>query len=545
MVKTEDITIDQCVQALQWMVAADYTLSVHGSLLNQLVAKCTKNDLESLRFIHSLITRQCIATEEDDVIIKTVLLNAYGLCGDVDSALDIFHSLKPSECGNAPIGAMMKVYVGNSRFSEAFSFYDQHQGDGNDVLHRLALKCCIKSNAFERGRELHSKLSGNENIFIKTALIGLYSHFGDVRTSQEIFDSVPDSEQNVYSINTMIAALVHNEDVDGAMAMMDRYRQSLDEYSYSFLVKWSVDHNRYDIGLRVIDSMPSSMSMRSVSLHRNLMEFYGAFGDVASVLTLYRSLKSSKNMKMNRHSLNVVLSALTHNGYHRRCLELYAEHQSMVDVVSHGVAIKACIATEDKAKGYQVMERMENGDDESVQSKNGRIECYGHFGDVDAAMEIFKSIESAQRDRQSVCAMMGAFIKNERYRDALALYDGYWKLHDDICHVLALKACGQLMDFEKGTHILRGHRLRESDNLQIQNSLITFYGHCRVVDSALTVFHGMETKDVVTVNAMMDAFRHCNRHRDCIELFVVSIVFALRCFSTSKMQNCVTWSLEV
>ena len=83
---------------------------------------------------------------------------------------------------------------------------------------------------------------------------------------------------------------------------------------------------------------------------------------------------------------------------------------------------------------------------------------------------------------------------------------------------------GQLMDFEKGTHILRGHRLRESDNLQIQNSLITFYGHFGDVNAALNVFRSMMIKEtdpmaIESVNAMMTGYLKNDHHEEALTLY--------------------------
>eukprot|EP01083_Nonionella_stella_P092769 259810_1 len=518
LIQSQDIQKDKYLTTLQWIQQYDYKLSIHGSLLNKLILKM-QNDLNALRYIHTLIDEERIEVDKDDIIVKTVLINAFAMCGSIatNDALNIFNSIDETQRDNASIGAMMKVYVNNHCHVDAFELYDRYKHTDNPVLHRLAVKACIQSNDFVKGKQLHSLLKDNEDVYLRTTLIDLYGHFNDIQVAQDIFNSIK-HHQNVFSINAMMKAFINNGCVDQALGIFNSYRITLDDISYALMLKACCQNNRHhQIGQNIISEHGHIMRSNNIVLKRALMEFYGVYGDVTSVLKIFRSIKEDK---MDVFCVNGLLSALVGNGYHERALQFYMEYEQWTDSVSHVFAIKSYIATKNQEKGYQIIDRIMNEDNNlCIQSKNALIEYYGHFGDMDKALQVFNTMNDTQ-DVITISALMSAYIKNERFQDALSLYDSCNNtLHDDVSHVLALKACGKINNEQKGRYIIDANHLLKSTNLHIQNSLISFFGNCHQIINALEVFDGIRIKDIVSVNSMMDAYRDCMMCDACVALF--------------------------
>ena len=517
LIKTESVGIDKCIQTLSWMQKYQYKLSIHGSLLNQLIAKCRKNhNLQSLKYIHSLINNQLIEVNKDDIIIKTVLINAYGVCAATDDALQIFNSIEDKDKNDVSIGAMMKVYVNNGYNRDAFILYDKYKENDDPVLHRLALRACINTNDFAKGIKLHAKLADmfSDNIYIKITLITFYGHFKDISMAQKLFESIK-QHRNVFAINAMIKAYINNGYADDALSLFKEYNNIMDDVSYGLIIKACADCNDYITGRDVINSNKNTIiKSENMMLKAALIEFYGKLGNISAAWKMFRSIKTDQ---MDTYCVNAMLSALVSTGNYQQALQFYTQYVPFIDSFSHTMAIKACIGTENIEKGYDIIDKLNNNN--SIQSKNVLIEYYGHFGDISKALNLFNSISMEDKDGISVSAMMAAYIKNEHFDQALDLYHTYYKLNDDISHVLALKACVYLKDFVRGRCIIRDNKLERSDNIQIKNSLISFYGNCDEIHNAQKIFSNVQNKDIVTINAMMDAYRECNLYSECIQLF--------------------------
>ena len=513
LIKSQKSGIDKCIQALKWMEKYKYKLSIHGSLLNQLIIKCHKNnnDLESLKYIHSLIDNHSIEVNKSDIIVKTVLINAYGVCQSMNDAINIFNDISDNDKDNGCIGAMMKVYVNTENYTQAFEFYEQYKQTDNDVLHRLVLKACINTNDFSKGRVLHTNLKDNDNIYIKITLIDFYGHFKDIKMSEKIFESLND-KKNIFGINAMIKAYINNGYIDKALALFDQFIDIMDDVTLLLVIKACAHSNNYLKGQQIINHKRFIGNTNNMVLKAALIEFHGQFGDISSAWKIFRSIKRDK---MDSYFLNAMLHALVTNGHYQQALQLYVNLEPLIDSISHTIAIKACIGTQNIEKGYEIIDKI-IGDD-NIQTKNILIEYYGHFKDIDKAFKVFTSLE--KKDAISVSSMMGAYIKSEQFNQALDLYDKYYELNDDISHVLALKSCAYLKDFQTGRNIIQDNALKKSNNIQIKNSLISFYGESNDIDNALQIFQSIENKDIVTMNAMMGTYRDCELYHECIELF--------------------------
>ena len=94
---------------------------------------------------------------------------------------------------------------------------------------------------------------------------------------------------------------------------------------------------------------------------------------------------------------------------------------------------------------------------------------------------------------------------------------------DDKCAVLALKACIQTKNFEKGIQI--HHDLeRITPNLQnvyLQSALINLYGEHSDIDTAVNIFNQIprSKRDSVIITSMMSAYLHCGQHLEAINLY--------------------------
>eukprot|EP01084_Bolivina_argentea_P285726 490035_1 len=131
---------------------------------------------------------------------------------------------------------------------------------------------------------------------------------------------------------------------------------------------------------------------------------------------------------------------------------------------------------------------------------------------------------------------MKAFINNGYNENALSLYqntlDG---LKDDTLHLLGIKAALNMNDFQFTQQIIDSLHI-DLDNIcalyckrqLLMNTIMDFYGQTGNIKTVLKMFDNipMETRDIVTVTIMMNAFCENGMNEKCIELFKCMNVFS-------------------
>ena len=87
-----------------------------------------------------------------------------------------------------------------------------------------------------------------------------------------------------------------------------------------------------------------------------------------------------------------------------------------------------------------------------------------YHGLIQDALNIFNSIDDDEKDTIMITTMMKILIANKRYDLALIIYDFYNKLHDNISHILAIKACIKSDNYDRGDEIYNKLNCNLNDN---------------------------------------------------------------------------------
>ncbi|CAL1406119.1 unnamed protein product [Linum trigynum] len=111
-------------------------------------------------------------------------------------------------------------------------------GGGSNLTYPMVLKACSSSlDAIHIGTMLHSHvthLGFQEDVYVQTSLLDMYSNCGDLVSSRKVFDEM--SERGIVSWNSMIA-LFHCSLVDESFSLVNQMRALvMDPSSTIFLV---------------------------------------------------------------------------------------------------------------------------------------------------------------------------------------------------------------------------------------------------------------------------------------------------------------------
>ena len=203
---------------------------------------------------------------------------------------------------------------------------------------------------------------------------------------------------------------------------------------------------------------------------------------------------------------------------------------SFHDTVSHILAIKSCI----KLRGYEIGKRihLQIGnmipieDRNYVEFQNTLIAFNGHFGEVETVWSIYRLIPRNKMNYGTTNVMMRILSGHNGPKCALEIYEQHSSLHNDESHMLAIKACTQMIQYgdwegrERGRQIHNSLKQKKLSRYTL-TELITFYGHCNDVDAAMNMFGSIPKNKVsaASISAMMKALMDNGEYTGSLSLY--------------------------
>ncbi|TXG51735.1 hypothetical protein EZV62_024259 [Acer yangbiense] len=194
--------------------------------------------------------------------------------------------------------------------------------------------------------------------------------------------------------------------------------------------------------------------------------------------------------------------------------------------LSCSFAIKSCIRFSSLVCGLQIHARItRDGYQSDSLLMTTLMGLYSNSEKPVEACRVFDEIP--QRDTVAWNVLLSCYIRNQRTRDVLCLFDNMnFGVNgcepDNVTCLLVLQACAHLGALEFGEKV---HRYIQehgySDAINLSNSLITMYSRCGSLDKAYGVFKGMSIrqKNVVSWSAMISGFAMNGYGREAIEAF--------------------------
>ena len=113
--------------------------------------------------------------------------------------------------------------------------------------------------------------------------------------------------------------------------------------------------------------------------------------------------------------------------------------------------------------------------------------------------------------------MMKFLINNKLYNKALIIYNEYNQLHDNILHLLALKACILDEHYDTGNQICTKLNLHGNIPIELYNKMIEFYGLFDI-HKARELFDS-DHKDAVSVTTMMNAYISSGQWQEALVIY--------------------------
>eukprot|EP01083_Nonionella_stella_P022718 62787_1 len=223
-----------------------------------------------------------------------------------------------------------------------------------------------------------------------------------------------------------------------------------------------------------------------------------------------------------------MMSGLIYNRNYTDALTIYNQmDHGHKDAIIYSLAIKSCNALGDKQLIQRIEKELCRKETQVMESTAGLpikaslIDHYGHCGDMDKATDIFNSVRNQTKNTAIVNAMITAYVNNGYNHEALRLYDDQISKPDSISHSLALKACTNTCNFNKGKDIINTIGQIRDVHIQLKHTVIHFYGACGDINKAFYIFKSISDaeKDCVSINALMTAYINNEHYKDALKLY--------------------------
>ncbi|XP_068642954.1 pentatricopeptide repeat-containing protein At4g18520, chloroplastic [Aristolochia californica] len=201
--------------------------------------------------IHAKILK---SNKEKNVHIGTTLIWLYCRCGIYNYASKILEAMPVKD-----VVSWTAIISGHARLGngmEALEFLNNMLWEGvepNPFTYSSALKACTRIEAVREGKWLHgsaNKALALSNVYVGSALIGLYTKCGLVKDAFQVFDNMP--ERNIVVWKTMIIGYARNSMCKEALQLLYRMQAEgvkMDDFTVATVlsacgdVKWDSERS--------------------------------------------------------------------------------------------------------------------------------------------------------------------------------------------------------------------------------------------------------------------------------------------------------------
>ncbi|PKU71466.1 pentatricopeptide repeat-containing protein At4g18520, chloroplastic-like [Dendrobium catenatum] len=192
--------------------------------------------------------------------IGSTLISFYCKCGLYDYAVRVLQTMPRRDCISWT--ATISGSASHGHGFEALRFLNNMLAEGlepSPFTYSSALKACTKLESVNYGKWLHASANKTmtlPNVFVGSALIGMYMRCGYITDAFRVFDTMP--ERNMVSWKVMVLGYAKNGRCEEAMKLM--YRMQAEGFHVDDFILTTVLSSCGDFVVK-LDCSPSSFSL--------------------------------------------------------------------------------------------------------------------------------------------------------------------------------------------------------------------------------------------------------------------------------------------
>ncbi|XP_068331060.1 pentatricopeptide repeat-containing protein At1g71460, chloroplastic [Pyrus communis] len=411
----------------------------------------------------------------------------------------------------------IQSFARRNKIEKALSILDYLDQQGipvNATTFSALIAACVRTRSLDHGKQIHThiRINGLENNdFIRTKLVNMYTSFGSVDDAQKLFDE--SSSKNVYSWNallrgTVIAGGKRYGDVLDTYSEMRVLGVELNVYSFSSVIKSFAGASALSQGLKTHALLVKNGFIDSAIVRTSLVDLYFKCGKIKLAHRVFEEFGDRDVVVWG-----AMIAGFAHNRRQGEALEYV---RMMVD---EGVRLNSVILTSilpvigdvgARKLGQELHAFVVKTKSYSKQIfiQSGLIDMYCKCGDMDMGRRVFYH----SKERNTICwtALMSGYVANGRPEQALRSIiwmqqEGFKP--DLVTIATILPVCAELKDLKRGKEI-HAYAVKNCflPNVSIISSLMVMYSKCGIFEYSERLFDGMENRNIILWTAMIDSY---------------------------------------
>ncbi|XP_051130439.1 putative pentatricopeptide repeat-containing protein At5g09950 [Andrographis paniculata] len=475
--------------------------------------------------IHGLVSKTPYTL---DVVVCNALISMYGSrVATGDSARRIFDGI--ADKNSISWNSIISVYCQRGDTGSAFQLFSDMQKAGFGYNFRpseytFASLVSAAGESLDVGcsssllSQLLAKINKSgflEDLYVGSALVSSFAKVGTIDTAKEIFELM--GSRNAVSVNGLIVALAKmgrgEEAVEVFSETRRRVRLNLDSFILLLTAfgEFSCPREGKKRGEEVhayLARMGADDS--SVTVGNSLINMYSKCGAVEKAYLYFSSMAVKDSV-----SWSSMISGFDQNGRFEDALSTFRAMRRNGLTPSNYTLIStlsSCGSLASIAAGEQIhSEVIKLGLNRDVSVSNTLLSLYADAGHVVECRRLFSFMHD--RDRVSWNSILRAFTESEDSIVEAAEYfvemtrAGWSPNSITFINVLTAAAALPCIELTRQTHALvLKHRL--TDEISVNNSLLTCYGKCGEISDCERIFDRMSGRDDASWNSMISGYIH-------------------------------------
>ncbi|OMO71507.1 hypothetical protein COLO4_28208 [Corchorus olitorius] len=461
-----------------------------------------------------------------DVFQGNNLVNFYAKFNELDNARKMFDGIPVRN--TITWTTLLKGYLDNEDFDSVFRIAHQMYLCGekfNEHTCSVILQACATVTDRIRGEQIHSfaiKSGIEENVFVGTSLIAMYSTNGFLNEAGKVFNNI--AFRDVQCFNYMIFEYGKAGYLEKAFQVfVDMLNCGLEPTDYTFTniistcrESVSVEEGRQLHGLAVKHGV-----MNFTSLGNAMITMYGKLGMVEEAERMFGLL-----YERNLISWTALISGYVRNGYGAKAVDMFLKLLDQGFSCDSGclvTVLDGCSECKNLDFGVQLHGYViKAGYLSDVNIVTALVDMYAKCENLKSAKIVYDGFSS--KDTAVFNAILVGFMEtNSDDEDAMVLFRQLrlGGMKPDLITFSRL-----LSLYAKETCLVKGKSLHAytiktgfEANLTVQNVLITMYAKCGNIRDACQMFNGMNGHDSISWNAIVSAHSIHGQGKEALLLF--------------------------
>ncbi|KAI4365234.1 hypothetical protein MLD38_021234 [Melastoma candidum] len=339
---------------------------------------------DSDKAIRCLRNMQSLGFEPDEVTyINTLAACVYS--GDIATAHEMFNSMAMPTISSW--NALLSAYFQWGKYKEAINLFRKMQFQivkPDRTTLAIVLSSCAGMRLLDIGKQVHATLQRaylDEDVYVVSGLISMYSNCGKVELARTIFDKVP--ELDIVCWNSMMAGLAFNSLDMESIVLFNEMRKSgvfQSEFSYATVIGCCSElvsslHGRQLHALATKDGYDNDPYVGT-----SLIKMYCRCGDVQGARRFFDSLPYRNTVAWNE-----MIHGYAQQGYGEEAVWLYEkmiDSGTKMDEITFVAVLTACSHAGLADVGIHIFDSMQrdHGIKPLLDHYTCIIDCLGRSG---------------------------------------------------------------------------------------------------------------------------------------------------------------------